>query len=71
TGVYIWYLVHKYFIGPWIVSNNSSILLSIFSLALGAFFIALLIQVIIAGVGRSATKVIIEVLDTDDSDFID
>ena len=71
TGVYIWYLVHKYMLGPWIVENQSSFLLTIFSYALGAFFIALLIQLIVAGVGRSATKVIIEVLDTDDSEFLD
>lgn len=70
TGVYIWYLVHKYFLDPWIVANQS-ILLAIFSYALGAFFIALLIQIIVAGVGRSATKVIIEVLDTDDSEFLE
>ncbi len=70
-GVYIWYLIHKYVLGPWIVENQGSILLTIFSYALGAFFIALLIQLIVAGVGRSATKVIIEVLDTDDSEFLD
>ncbi|MFW9910022.1 MAG: hypothetical protein ACFFEF_15795 [Candidatus Thorarchaeota archaeon] len=69
TGIYIWYLIHKYFLNPWAVANQS-ILLLIFSYALGAFFIALLIQVIIAGVGRSATKVIIEVLDSDDSEFL-
>jgi hypothetical protein len=71
TGVYIWYLVHKYILGPWIVGQGESFLLTIFSYALGAFFIALLIQLIVAGVGRSATKVIVEVLDTDDSEFLD
>lgn len=71
TGVYIWYLVHKYAIAPWIAGEGGSFLLTIFSYALGAFFIALLIQLIVAGVGRSATKVIIEVLDTDDSEFLD
>jgi MFS family permease len=71
TGVYIWYLVYKYILDPWIVSHGNSFLLTIFSYALGAFFIALLIQLIVAGVGRSATKVIIEVLDTDDSEFLD
>ncbi|MHA1904645.1 MAG: hypothetical protein ACXADL_00900 [Candidatus Thorarchaeota archaeon] len=70
TGVYAWYLVHKNYLAPWVESHNSISLL-IFTLALGAFFIALLIQVIVAGVGRSATKVIIEVLDTDDSEFLD
>lgn len=70
TGIYIWYLVHKNFIGPWALANNS-IALMIFGIALGAFFIALLIQVMIAIVGRSATKVIVEVLDADDSEFLD
>ena len=69
-GVYVWYLVHKYYLGPW-AESYSSISLLIFSYALGAFFLAFLIQLIIALVGRSATKVIIEVLDTDDSEFLD
>ncbi|TFF96215.1 hypothetical protein EU546_01830 [Candidatus Thorarchaeota archaeon] len=68
TGLYVWYLVHKYALGPW---AGSSISLQIFGLALGAFFVALLIQIIVALVGRTATKVIIEVLDQDDSEFLE
>ncbi|TFG11408.1 hypothetical protein EU537_12535 [Candidatus Thorarchaeota archaeon] len=70
TGIYIWYLIHKYYLAPWAASYDSISLL-VFSFALGAFFIALLIQIIIAIVGRTASKVIIEVLDTDDSEFLD
>ena len=68
TGIYIWYLVDARFLTPW---AGTSISLRVFGLALGAFFIALMIQIIIAAVGRSATKVIIEVLDADDSEFLD
>lgn len=67
TGLYIWYLVDLYFLAPWVAAADS-VALGIFSLALGAFVIALLVQIIIAGVGRSATKIIIEVLDADDDD---
>ena len=70
TGIYIWYLVDLRFLAPW-AAAETSISLRVFGLALGAFFIALMIQVIIAAVGRSATKVIIEVLDADDSEFLD
>lgn len=68
TGLYAWYLVDSNFLAAW---SYNSISLRIFGIALGAFVIALLIQIIIAGVGRSATKIIIEVLDADDSEFID
>ncbi len=67
TGLYIWYLVDLYYLAPWVAAANS-VSLGIFSLALGAFVISLLVQIIIAGVGRSATKIIIEVLDADDDD---
>jgi hypothetical protein len=70
TGFYVWYLIDSNYLIAWAASYNS-ISLRVFGIALGAFFIALLIQIIIAGVGRSATKVIIEVLDADDSEFID
>lgn len=70
TGIYGWYLVDSIYLAPWAAGLNSESM-RLFGLALGAFFIALLIQIIIAGVGRSATKVIIEVLDADDSEFID
>jgi uncharacterized membrane protein len=70
TGVYIWYLLDKNYLAPWAESLNS-ISMRIFGIALGAFIIALLVQIIIAGVGRSATKVILEVLDADDSEFLD
>ena len=70
TGIYTWYLVDTNILVPWALSNNS-LSLRVFGLALGAFIIGLLIQVIIAAVGRSATKVIIEVLDADDSEFLD
>jgi hypothetical protein len=66
TGAYVWYLVYKNILWPMIGTSMS---LQIFSYALGAFFIALLIQIIVAGVGRSATKVITEVLAADDSEF--
>ncbi len=66
-GVYIWYIVYNRILTPLIADSLS---LTLFSWALGAFFIALLIQGIIAGVGRSATRIIIEVLDADDSDFL-
>jgi hypothetical protein len=70
TGIYVWYLVDSIYLAPWAASLGS-FSMRIFGIALGAFFIALLIQAIIAGVGRSATKVIIEVLDADDSEFLD
>lgn len=70
TGFYAWYLIDSNYLVAWAASYNS-ISLRVFGLALGAFFVALLIQIIVAGVGRSATKVIIEVLDADDSEFID
>jgi hypothetical protein len=70
TGFYAWYLIDSNYLIAWAASYNS-ISLRVFGIALGAFFIALLIQVIIAGVGRSATKVIIEVLDADDSEFLE
>jgi len=68
TGIYVWYLVDARILTPF---AGTSLSLRVFGLALGAFFISLLIQVIIAVVGRSATKVIIEVLDGDDSEFLD
>ncbi|MGY5879383.1 MAG: hypothetical protein RTV31_03985 [Candidatus Thorarchaeota archaeon] len=70
TGIYTWYLVDSNILTPWATANNS-LSLRVFGLAMGAFIIGLLIQVIIAAVGRSATKVIIEVLDGDDSEFLD
>ncbi len=70
TGIYTWYLADLYFLAPWAFDLNS-ISIRIFGIALGAFFIALLVQIIIAGVGRTATKVIIEVLDADDSEFLE
>ena len=70
TSFYIFYLIYKNYLNPWALSYNS-ISLQVFNWALGAFFIALLIQIIIAVVGRSATKVIIGVLDTDDSEFLE
>ncbi len=70
TGIYVWYLVYKNILGPWAMAN-SSISLQIFSFAMGAFFIALLIQIIIALVGRSARKVILGVMDVDDSEFLE
>jgi len=70
TGIYTWYLIDLYFLATWAASLGS-ISIRIFGYGLGAFFIALLIQIIIAGVGRSATKVIIEVLDADDSEFLE
>ncbi len=70
TGVYTWYLVDSNFLNPWAASHNS-LSLRVFGLALGAFIIGLMVQVIIAAVGRSATRVIIEVLDADDSEFLD
>ncbi len=70
TGLYAWYLVDTNFLVAW-AATYDSISLRIFGIALGAFIIALLIQLIIAGVGRSATKIIIEVLDADDSEFLD
>ncbi|MFX1560682.1 MAG: hypothetical protein ACFFBL_08840, partial [Promethearchaeota archaeon] len=70
TGIYVWYLIDLYYLAPWAAALNS-ISIRIFGIGLGAFFIALLIQLIIAGVGRSATRVIIEVLDADDSEFLE
>jgi hypothetical protein len=70
TGIYVWYLIDSMYLAPW-AASLSSLSMRIFGIALGAFFIALLIQMIIAGVGRSATKVIIEVLDADDSEFLE
>jgi MFS family permease len=67
TGLYIWYLIDLYYLAPWVAAANS-VSLGIFSIALGAFMISLLVKIIIAGVGRSATKIIIEVLDADDDD---
>lgn len=70
TGMYSWYLIDLYYLAPWALAMNS-ISIRIFGIALGAFFIALLVQIIIAGVGRTATRVIIEVLDADDSEFLE
>ncbi|MGV9168830.1 MAG: hypothetical protein ACOC38_02695 [Promethearchaeia archaeon] len=70
TGAYVWYLVDQWILSIWAESLNS-ISLRIFGLALGAFFVAMLIQIIVAMVGRSATKVIVRVLDADDSEFLD
>ncbi len=69
-GVYSWYLIHMTYLIP-LAEQYNSISLLIFGYALGAFFIALLIQIIIAGVGRGATKLILEVLDADDSEFLE
>ena len=70
TGIYVWFLIDSMYLAPWATSLGS-LSMRLFGIALGAFFIALLIQMIIAGVGRSATKVIIEVLDADDSEFLE
>ncbi|MFW9844078.1 MAG: hypothetical protein ACFFEV_05860 [Candidatus Thorarchaeota archaeon] len=70
TGIYTWYLVDTNILVPWATSLNS-ISIRVFGLALGAFIIGLIVQVVIAAVGRSATRVIIEVLDADDSEFLD
>ncbi|MFO7836835.1 MAG: hypothetical protein R6V83_09280 [Candidatus Thorarchaeota archaeon] len=70
TGVYVWYLVDQRILSIWAESLNS-ISLRIFGLALGAFFVAMLIQIIVAMMGRSATKVIVRVLDADDREFLD
>lgn len=68
TGIYIWYLIQKNILDLYIAGD---LFLLIFTYALGALVISLLIQIIIAVVGRSSTKVIIEVLDADDSEFLD
>ncbi len=68
TGVYVWYLVDLWFLMPW-AASHTSISLRIFGYALGAFFISLLIQIIVALIGRTSTRLIVEVLDADDSDF--
>jgi hypothetical protein len=68
TGFYIWYLLDKDII-YFLIAPYNSISLRLFTWALGAFFIALLIQIIIAGVGRNASKIITGVLDSDDSEF--
>jgi hypothetical protein len=68
TGFYVWYLLDKNLVYP-LIAPYASISLRILTWALGAFFIAVLIQVIIAAVGRNATKMIIGVLDADDSEF--
>jgi hypothetical protein len=70
TGIYTWFLIDGRYLAPWAASLGS-VSMRIFGIALGAFFIALLVQIIIAGVGRSATKVLIEVLDADDSEFLE
>jgi hypothetical protein len=67
-SLWIFWLVYSYVLAP---AAGTSIALHIFNLALGAFFVAVLIQLIIAIVGRTATKVIIEVLDADDSEFME
>jgi hypothetical protein len=69
TGVYTWYLVDLWFLEPW-ATSHTSISLRIFGYALGAFFISLLVQVIVALIGRTSTRLIVEVLDADDSDFV-
>ncbi|RDE17117.1 MAG: hypothetical protein C4K47_00145 [Candidatus Thorarchaeota archaeon] len=68
TGFYTWWLIDKNIVYPLIEVYNS-ISLRLFTWAMGAFFIALLIQIIIAGVGRNASRIITEVLDADDSEF--
>ena len=67
-SIWLFWLVYNYVLAP---AAGTSIALQIFNLALGAFFISILIQLIIAIVGRTATKVIIEVLDADDSEFLE
>ncbi|MGY5862614.1 MAG: hypothetical protein RTU09_09625 [Candidatus Thorarchaeota archaeon] len=69
TGVYTWYLVDLWYLAPW-AASHTSISLRIFGYALGAFFISLLVQVIVALIGRTSTRLIVEVLDADDSDFV-
>lgn len=69
TGVYVWYLIDLEVLQPW-VEPTHSLYLRVFGLALGAFFIALLIQIIVAVIGRTATKVIVQVLATDESEFL-
>ncbi len=69
-SLWMFWLMYSYILFPF-AESTGSIALHIFNLALGAFFIALLIQIIIAGVGRTATKVILEVLDSDDSEFLE
>ncbi len=69
TGVYTWYLVDLWFLEPW-AASHTSISLRIFGYALGAFFISLLVQIIVALIGRTSTRLIVEVLDADDSDFV-
>lgn len=65
TGLYIWYLVDLNFLIPFASGSTS---LRLFGFALGGFVVALLIQIIVAGVGRSASRIIIEVLDADDDE---
>ena len=67
-SIWLFWLVYNYVLAP---AAGTSIALQIFNLALGAFFISILIQLIIAIVGRTATKVIVEVLDADDSEFME
>lgn len=69
-GIWVWWIIQSRFLTPWAESLNSISLL-IFSFALGAFFIALLIQIIIAIVGRTASKMILGVLAEDDSEFLE
>jgi len=69
TGVYTWYLVDLWFLAPW-AASHTSISLRIFGYALGAFFISLLVQIIVALIGRTSTRLIVEVLDADDSEFL-
>ena len=69
-SLWMFWLLYSYILFPF-AELMESVALHIFNLALGAFFIAFLIQIIIAGVGRTATKVILEVLDSDDSEFLE
>jgi hypothetical protein len=69
TGVYTWYLTDLWFLQPW-AESHTSISLRIFGYALGAFFISFLVQVIVALIGRTSTRLIVEVLDADDSEFL-
>ncbi len=70
TGLYVFYLTYKNWLFP-LAEAQQSIALHVFSFAVGAFFVALLVQIIIAAVGRTATRVVLEVLNEDDSEFID
>ena len=58
-GMYGYWLAWKYYLS---ILSASSLSYLIFSLSMGAFILALLVQIIVIAIGRTATTVIEKIL---------